>query len=60
MVFGGVVEKAGTDATGCGWVDVAVTLTVNEKTMTECSTRIAVPVQPGDNPWKRHAEAWRP
>ena len=60
MVFCGVVEKLETDEAGCSWAKVALSLTVNEKTMTECAARIAVPVSAEDNPWKRRGTAWKP
>ena len=60
MVFKGKVEKVETDADGHGWVDVAVNLSVGDKTVTDCSARLAVPVDDGDNPWSRKGEAWKP
>lgn len=60
MVFHGEVKEAGTDDTGCGWVDLRLWLTVGEKTTTECSARVALPVTPDDNPWKRRGDDWRP
>lgn len=60
MLFRGVVEKVETDDVGCSWLNVAVTLTVDGRTMTECSTRIAIPAREDDNPWTRHGDQWRP
>ena len=60
MVFHGVVEKLETDEAGCSWANVALSLTVNEKTMTECAARVALPVNAEDNPWKRRGENWKP
>ncbi len=60
MVFRGVVEQVETDDTGCRWVDVAVELSVDGKTMTECAARVAIPAAEGDNPWKRKGERWKP
>ncbi len=60
MVFKGVVEKVATDEAGCSWVEVAVDLTVNEKAMTHCSARVAIPAGEDDNPWKRKGDAWKP
>lgn len=60
MVFHGKVEKVETDAAGCGWVGLSVWLTVGEKTTTECTARIALPVSADDNPWKRRGDEWRP
>jgi acyl dehydratase len=60
MVFHGKVEKTEKDETGCGFVELAMWLTVGDKTTTECSARIAVPTAAGDNPWQRRGDAWRP
>jgi hypothetical protein len=60
MVFRGKVEKAAVDATGCGFVDVAVTLHVDDRLCTECTARIALPTRPGDNPWRRKGAEWKP
>jgi len=60
MVFTGKVESVGTDDAGCGWVDVAVNLSVGERTVTDCSARVAVPVDDDDNPWKRKGDDWKP
>ena len=60
MVFRGKVEKVAVDSTGCGFVDVAVTLTVGDRVCTECTARIALPVRPGDNPWRRKGAEWQP
>ena len=60
MVFRGVVQKVETDAAGCAWVELELTLQVGEQTMTECSARVALPAREGDNPWTRRGDAWRP
>ena len=60
MVFHGRVDKVEKDATGCGFVELSVWLTVGEKTTTECTARIAVPTAAGDNPWARRGDAWQP
>lgn len=60
MVFTGHVEGSGTDDHGCGWVDLAVNLSVGDKTVTDCSARVAIPVDENDNPWKRQGETWKP
>jgi acyl dehydratase len=60
MVFHGRVEKVERDETGCGWVDLALHLTVGDKTTTECRARVALPVDESDNPWKRRGAEWRP
>jgi acyl dehydratase len=60
MVFQGEVTGAATDAAGCAWVALALRLTVNGKTTTECTARVAIPAGAGDNPWKRRGDDWRP
>ena len=60
MVLAGVVDEVGVDETGCGWVGVDVTLSVDGVVKTTCDARVAVPVDAGDNPWRRHGERWRP
>ena len=60
MVFSGTVENVGTAETGCGWADVAVELTVGERTCTTCAVRIALPVDAADNPWRRKGDQWKP
>ena len=60
MFFRGKVTDVGTDDAGCGWVGLAVSLTVDDRPMTECTARMAVPTNEGDNPWKRKGEDWKP
>jgi acyl dehydratase len=60
MVFHGVVENVQTDAQGCAWAELALTLRVGEQVRTACQARIALPSHPGDNPWTRRGEDWRP
>ena len=60
MVLSATVTKVETDDTGCGWVDLDVMLRVGDRVCTECQARVAVPVAPDDNPWRRRADEWRP
>ncbi len=60
MVFRGRVEEVRTDARGCGWIDLAISLAVGEKVTTQCKARVAVPVDADDNPWKRKGDDWHP
>jgi len=60
MVLEGVVRAVETDATGCGWCEVEVTMRVGDRTSTQCSARIAIPTTPDDNPWARRGERWKP
>jgi acyl dehydratase len=60
MVLNGTVESVEVDASGCGWVSLALDLNVDGDTKTECTARIAVPTGPDDNPWSRRGERWQP
>jgi acyl dehydratase len=60
MVLRGVVTDVSTDEVGCGWVSLAVSLTVDGEVKTECAARIALPVSDHDNPWARRADRWQP
>jgi hypothetical protein len=60
MTMSGRVRRAEVDATGCGWVDVDIRLTVGGRARSRGSARIAVPVAPDDNPWDRRGDRWRP
>ncbi|MBW2316502.1 MAG: hypothetical protein JRH10_20255 [Deltaproteobacteria bacterium] len=60
MVFKGTVTRTGTDDQGCGWVDLDVNLSVGDRTVTDCTARLAVPTDDDDNPWQRRGDAWQP
>jgi acyl dehydratase len=60
MHLDGTVQSVETDETGCGWVSLAVTLSVEGELMTECTVRVALPTSEDDNPWKRRADQWKP
>jgi hypothetical protein len=60
LVIAGSVKQTGIDAQGCGWVQLAVTMTVAGKVMTECEARLALPQTTVDNPWARRGTAWQP
>ena len=45
---------------GCGFAAVAVSLSVDGDVKTTCAARIALPTGPGDNPWARRGDQWRP
>ncbi len=60
MVFSGTVTGTAVDPEGCGWVDVDVVLSVDERVATTCAARLALPVEVGDNPWSRRGDSWRP
>ena len=61
MTFRAKVTDTGTDATGCGWVALDITLTAGEdRVATTCSATVAVPKDRDDNPWSRHGDEWTP
>ena len=60
MSLRGVVESTEVDEVGCGFANVAVTLSVAGATKTTCAARIALPRTPNDNPWARTGEQWHP
>ena len=60
MSLRGVVESTEVDGLGCGFVSVAVTLSVDGDVKTTCAARIALPRSADDNPWARRGAQWRP
>jgi hypothetical protein len=60
MHLDAVVEGVETDSSGCGWVSLLVSLTVDGNLKTDCSVRLALPVSDDDNPWARKGDQWRP
>lgn len=65
MTFAGTVTGTRTDASGCGWVDLDITLSAtspggSQRVATTCRASVAVPTAPGDNPWDRRGDRWRP
>ena len=60
MRLDAAVEGVTTDEAGCGWVELAVRLTVDGDVKTTCTARIALPTDPTDNPWRRRGDQWRP
>jgi acyl dehydratase len=60
IVFNGTVASVETDEAGCGWAKLEVALTVGDKPVTECTARIALPVDAEDNPWQRAGDDWKP
>jgi acyl dehydratase len=60
MVLAGTVEHVEIDGAGCGWVTVIVRLTVDDDLKTDCTARLALPVDQQDNPWKRRGDEWQP
>lgn len=60
MRLDATVDGVETDDTGCGWVSLAVTLSVDGDAKTTCSVRVALPTSGDDNPWTRRGDQWRP
>ena len=60
MVFRGTVKGIATDAAGCGWAEVHVSVSVGDKLCTDCIARVALPISASDNPWKRKGKEWVP
>jgi acyl dehydratase len=60
MVFRGVVTDAGVDASGCGWVSLDISVSVEGEAKTTCAADVALPLTPDDNPWQRRGERWTP
>jgi acyl dehydratase len=60
MSLNGVVDGSEVDESGCGFVSVAVTLSVGGDAKTTCAARIALPRAPDDNPWARRGDRWHP
>ena len=60
MTLTGSVTEVTADDAGCGWVTLAIDLTVGERSCTSCSVRVAVPTTVNDNPWRRRGDRWVP
>ena len=60
MVLSATVESVETDDIGCGWVTLIVRLTVDGDLKTDCTARVALPVNDDDNPWTRRGDDWKP
>ncbi len=60
MELRGTVEDVSVDELGCGWAELSVVLSVGGEEKTTGAVRVAVPVDEGDNPWRRRGEQWRP
>jgi acyl dehydratase len=60
MTMTGTVTGTSVDDSGCGWVDVDVTLAVGDRVCTTCTARVALPTTSDDNPWARKGREWKP
>ena len=62
MVLDRVVDEVTVDDTGCGWVGLDVTLSVDGDVKTTlCTPGWPFPSTDDDNPWRRTgADRWKP
>jgi acyl dehydratase len=60
ITFKGAVDKVETDVVGCSWASVSLTLMIGDTVGTTFSARLALPSKPGDNPWARQGDDWKP
>ena len=60
MVLAGTVTGTETDAAGCAWADLDISVTVGERLCCTCTARVAVPTTDDDNPWSRRGADWTP
>lgn len=60
MTLSGRIQDLEETAAGFGWVDLALAIHVGERLATDCNARVAVPVDPRDNPWQCPPGAWTP
>ena len=60
MLFRGHVTEVETDDAGCTWATLEINLSVEEKTVTDCTVRVAIPSDDNDNPWTRKGDQWKP
>ena len=60
MVINGSIARKAIDETGCCWLDMLITISVNNKVSTTCNARVAIPIDQADNPWSRNGKNWNP
>jgi hypothetical protein len=60
MALAGSVTEVTADDAGCGWVTLAIDLTVGERSCASGTVRVAVPTTADDNPWRRAGDQWVP
>jgi acyl dehydratase len=60
MTMRGEVQAVTVDDSGCGWVELALTMSVGDQLCTTCTARVALPRDEHDNPWQRRADRWQP
>ena len=60
MVFQGTIVDSGVDGTGCGWVGIDISVSVEGDAKTTCQAQVALPMTEVDNPWARRGDRWTP
>ncbi len=60
MTVSAEVAAVTVDITGCGWVTLLSSISVSGEIHSQVAARIAVPAEPGDNPWARRGADWLP
>jgi len=60
MSLEATVQAITVDGVDCGWVELLVSLTVDDDLKTDCTARVAIPTDPDDNPWRRRGDQWQP
>ena len=60
MTFRATVTGTESDSHDCGWVDLDVSLWVDDRVCSSCEVRVAIPVDADDNPWMRRGSNWQP
>jgi uncharacterized protein len=60
MTLAGSVTGVTTDDSDCGWMSLAIDLTVGGRVCTTCTVRVALPTTADDNPWHRAGDQWMP
>jgi len=60
MVLSGRVIRVSTDDQGCAWVDLDLSVSVDDQVTTACKARVALPKDENDNPWQRKGDRWKP
>ncbi|MGZ4785181.1 MAG: FAS1-like dehydratase domain-containing protein [Acidimicrobiales bacterium] len=60
MTVSAEVGAVTVDVTGCGWITLVSAVSVSGEIHSRAAARIAVPAEPGDNPWSRRGADWLP
>lgn len=60
MHFAGRVAALTTDASGCHWAELELSISVAGEVKTTGKARVALPGDDSDNPWERKGARWQP